>query len=86
MLDETRSDHDPSRRLEKAFRAFLECQERGEEPELPEGLLQDPETRAVLNELIEDERELDRWFGPLRAITQTAGVGGSSATMNCSRR
>jgi serine/threonine-protein kinase len=75
MLDETRSDHDPSRRLEGAFRAFLESRERGEEPDLPEELLHDPEARAALNELIEDERELERWFGPLRAVTQTAGVG-----------
>lgn len=75
MLDETRSDHDPSRRLEGAFRAYLERLERGEEPDLPEELLHDPEARAALNELIEDERELERWFGPLRAVTQAAGVG-----------
>jgi serine/threonine-protein kinase len=75
MLDETRSDHDPSQRLEGAFRAYLECLERGEEPDLPEDLLHDPEARAALNELIEDERELERWFGPLLAVTQAAGVG-----------
>jgi serine/threonine-protein kinase len=75
MLDETRSDHDPNRRLEEAFRVFLESRERGEEPDLPEGLLHDPEVQAALKELIEDERELEPWFGPLRGVTQTVGVG-----------
>jgi serine/threonine-protein kinase len=75
MLDETRSSHDPHRRLGEAIFAFLECRERGEEPHLPEGLLHDPEARAALNELIEDEKELEPWFEPLRAVTQTAGVG-----------
>ena len=74
MLDETRSYHDPNRRLEEAIRAYLECRERGEEPQLPEGLLHDPEALAALNELIEDERELEPWFGPLRAVTQTESL------------
>ena len=75
MLDETRSSHDSNRDLGEVICAFLECQDRGEEPHLPEWSLHDPEARAALNELIEDERELEPWFGPLRAVTQTAGVG-----------
>jgi serine/threonine-protein kinase len=75
MLDETRFYHDPNRRLEEAIRAYLECRERGEEPDLPDELLHDLEVRAALKELIEDEKELEPWFAPLRAIAQTAGVG-----------
>jgi serine/threonine-protein kinase len=75
ILDETRYGQDPDRRLEEAIRALLECRERGEEPHLPEWSLHDPEARAALEELIEDERELEPWFGPLRAVAQTAGVG-----------
>jgi eukaryotic-like serine/threonine-protein kinase len=75
MPDETRSYPDPSRRLEEACRAFLGSRERGEEPQLPEGLRHDPEARAALRELLEDERELEAWFEPLRAVTRTAGVG-----------
>src|SRR5262249_48703290 len=70
MLDETRSYHDPSHRLEEAILDYLECRERGGEPQLPQGLLHDPEALAALNELIEDERELEPWFGPLRPVTQ----------------
>jgi serine/threonine-protein kinase len=75
MLDETRSYHDPSRRPDEAIQAYLERRERGEQPHLPEGSLHDPEAQAALEELIEDERELEPWFGPLRAVTQSAGVG-----------
>jgi serine/threonine protein kinase len=75
MLDETGSYDDPNRRLEEAIRAYLECRERGEEPHLPEWSLHVPGARAALQELIEDERELEPWFGPLRAVTQTESVG-----------
>jgi serine/threonine-protein kinase len=75
MLGETRSYHDPSRRLDEAIRAYLERRDRGEEPQLPEWSLHDPEALAALNELLEDERELEPWFGTLRAVTQTESVG-----------
>jgi serine/threonine-protein kinase len=75
MLDETRSYQDPDRRLDEAIRAYLECRERGGEFHLPEWSPPDPEARAALEELIEDEKALDAWFGPLRPVTQTAGVG-----------
>jgi serine/threonine protein kinase len=75
MLDEMTTQPDPDGRRNEAVRAYLECRERGEEPRLPEGLQHDPDARAALEELIEDERELEPWFGPLRAVAQTEGVG-----------
>lgn len=75
MFEETCSYHDPNRRPERAFLDFLKCRERGEEPDLRQWQQDDPETNAALNELAEDEKELDQWFGPLRAVTQTAGGG-----------
>jgi serine/threonine-protein kinase len=76
VLDETRSYENPSSRLEQAIRDYLKRRERGEEPRSPEWSLHDSEIRAALEELSEDERELEPWFGPLRAVTQKAGVGG----------
>ena len=61
--------------MEETIRAYLECRERGEETHRLEESLHDSEIRAALEELIEDERELELWFGPLRAVTQTADVG-----------
>ena len=75
MLDQTRSDYDPNRLLDETIRAYLECRERGEETHRLEESVHDSEIRAALEEMIEDERELEPWFGPLRAITQTADIG-----------
>jgi serine/threonine-protein kinase len=75
MLDDNRSHDDPGRRLENAFLAYLERRERGEVPDLSGWLQHDPEARAALQELIEDDGALGRWFGPLRAVTQAVGVG-----------
>jgi serine/threonine-protein kinase len=75
MLDETRSFDDADWRLGKAIRVLMEYRETGEESRLPDELLSDPEVRAALDELIEDERAMEAWFEPLRAVTQTAGIG-----------
>ena len=75
MLDQTRSDSDLNPRLEETIRVYLECQERGEETHRLEESLHDSEIRAALQEFIEDERAMEPWFGPLRAVTQTADIG-----------
>jgi eukaryotic-like serine/threonine-protein kinase len=75
MFDQTRSDFDSNRRIEATIRAYLECRERGEETHQLDASPHDSEIRAALQELIEDERELEPWFGPLRDVTQTAEVG-----------
>ena len=75
MFDQTRSDDDSSRQIEATIRAYLECRERGEDAHQFDASLHDSEIRAALQELIEDERELEPWFGPLRDVTQTAEVG-----------
>src|SRR5262245_49491993 len=74
MLDDPRSDHDAGR-LEEAILAALERRERGEELDLRDWLRDDPEVRAALAELLEDERALEPWFGPLRTVAEAAGVG-----------
>jgi hypothetical protein len=62
------------RQLEALICAYLESQDRGAEtPRLVS--LHASKLRAVLQELIEDERALESWYRPLRAVGQTAGVG-----------
>jgi serine/threonine-protein kinase len=71
---ESRSRDEIDRRLDEVIVAFLECKERGEEPDPRRLPPHDPEELAALTELVEDEQALDPWFAPLRALAQ-AGVG-----------
>jgi serine/threonine-protein kinase len=75
MQGETLPLHGPAPRLDEAIVAFLECKERGEEPDLRQ--VHDAEEAATLNELVDDEKALEGWFAPLRAMTQATGVGRS---------
>jgi serine/threonine-protein kinase len=75
MIDETRSYPDAGGGVEEAILAFLESQERGEEPDASAGGPHHPPASAALDELREDQRELEPWFRPLRAVTQATGGG-----------
>ena len=74
MLDETRSDHDPSRRLEKASRAFLECRERGEEPDLRPWLLRASSARSRRSCNLQGSPRL-AIIALLRSVSRSAGPG-----------
>jgi serine/threonine protein kinase len=73
MNTDTRSDHDPGRRLEEALLAVMESIEKGEAPDLREEYRGDPEVRAALEEWLQDEKVMESWFAPLLAVTP--GVG-----------
>ena len=75
MIDQTCSDNDSTCRIEAAIRAYLECRERGEQMHKLDESPHASEIRAALQELIDDERALEPWLGPLHDVTQTAEVG-----------
>jgi hypothetical protein len=83
---ETYWEHDPGQRLEAALLAYLECREKGEELDLREWLLGDPEARAALHELAEDDQALEPWFAPLRNVTEAARAGGQVGDYELARR